>query len=512
MEIGMERTLVIITPALLYAGDLDYRSLAPMQVCNALAAVGPSFREVNIGIYSSTIWREPRYFGGEESFAAAAKQAVEDATRDNGVGTTAGVADGMVAALLAACMAVGNGTIVVPQGETPDFLAPLPVHILTGCALHPDILGIDTFGDLARLPEKDVLNRFGRNILYCRQIATGKQGKLTPTIYDSIMKWLAVCLQDGKEPFSAKEHDPGIASRPDGVASKRHGIPNRWSEPPSQQDGQACIAIYDVYRSMGYGSVSMGKLHGGRYPAERAEQIAWTPKEMSSHVPGWHEPGQISLGKTENAVDAGKKNLQLDTSHVAPPAGYVNGQGRSGIGFIGKPEVWLDCAANAGPPSSMDMPEVWSGYLPGPSPVVLYRNPTPVAVRDRKGERVRVYSNGEVSGEPYLLVIGRNAQVWISSWAGPWVFEGRWWERNAYGSHRCHSTGACSTHSTGNHAAKSAGHRSQGKYGMQGIQSTRTQNAYSALRQARIQVVTVSGIGYLLLEEGGYWYMEATYD
>jgi len=52
MEIGMERTLVIITPALLYAGDLDYRSLAPMQVCNALAAVGRGLLEV-VG----AIWR-----------------------------------------------------------------------------------------------------------------------------------------------------------------------------------------------------------------------------------------------------------------------------------------------------------------------------------------------------------------------------------------------------------------------------------------------------------------------
>ncbi|MHB8262348.1 MAG: hypothetical protein ACYDGY_01155 [Acidimicrobiales bacterium] len=480
MKIGMERTLVVVAPALLVASDPGYRSVASRQILDALAAVGPFAREVGTGVYASAVRRAVRYFGGEAPFALATRQAVEDAVGHDGIGSATGVADGMVAAFLAACTAVGNDTVVVPQRGVPAFLAPLPVNILAGDSLRPNVLGVATLGNLAALPERDVLNRFGRDILYCQQIATGKQGELTPAIHASIMSWLLAGLQEGKELPRAKRYSLEIPSQQD--------------EPSNWRDEQAYAAINEVFRSMGYGSVRIGKLRGGRYPAERAEQVAWIPQEMSNHthISSWHE-------QDRNAENPAIKELQVGTPRVVPLAMRSRGQDKLELGPLGMPEAWPDRITSTGPePAALGTPEAWPGYLPAPSPIVLHKEPAPVIVSVRRGEKVQVCANGEISGEPYLLALRGNARIAISSWAGPWIYEGRWWEQNiqAY-SQDCRAS---------SHAGYRSGRRSQS------MQSMHIQSAFSILRQARIQVATASGIGYLLLEEGDRWYIEATYD
>jgi DNA polymerase IV len=60
-----------------------------------------------------------------------------------------------------------NAIQVVPQGMEAVFLAPLPVDALWGVgpktAVRLAELGIHTIGDLAKWPEKDLGNRFGKN-------------------------------------------------------------------------------------------------------------------------------------------------------------------------------------------------------------------------------------------------------------------------------------------------------------------------------------------------------------
>ena len=130
--------------------------------------------------------RPARYFGGETALAARIIAAVADL----GVESRVGVADGLFAALLAARTAnpaaaappgpprrgprpgrprpgaSSNAILVVPPGETAQFLAAQPVSVLADQDL-PDLagllkrLGLGTLGDFAALPARDVASRFG---------------------------------------------------------------------------------------------------------------------------------------------------------------------------------------------------------------------------------------------------------------------------------------------------------------------------------------------------------------
>lgn len=70
-----------------------------------------------------------------------------------------------------------NAITVVPEGQEADFLKPLPVGALWGIGrktterLEP--LGIKTIGDLAQLPEKELVRLFGKNGLEMARHARG---------------------------------------------------------------------------------------------------------------------------------------------------------------------------------------------------------------------------------------------------------------------------------------------------------------------------------------------------
>ena len=133
-----------------------------------------------------------RYFGGDAALAVRVKGVAEEAasTVAGGLegcgsgtgegcrveGCRVGVADGRFAAGLAARVAPPEG-LVIPPGESAQWLAPQPVR-----ALGPTYeeladllvrLGITTLGDLAAVPAKSVLGRFGPEGVTARRLALG---------------------------------------------------------------------------------------------------------------------------------------------------------------------------------------------------------------------------------------------------------------------------------------------------------------------------------------------------
>ena len=82
---------------------------------------------------------------------------------------------------------------------------------------------------------------------------------------------------------------------------------------------------------------------------------------------------------------------------------------------------------------------------------------------DQEGNPVTVGSRGTASARPARLRVGAGELIDISTWAGPWPVEERWWD-------------------------------DQGR------------------RRARFQVCTVDGAAYLVAREGRRWWVEATYD
>ncbi|MCX6033119.1 MAG: DNA polymerase IV [Chloroflexi bacterium] len=82
-----------------------------------------------------------------------------------GLSASLGVASNKLVAKIASDLRKPHGIMVVPSGEEAAFLAPLPVRRLWGVGevtgRELGKLGIETIGDLARLPLGDLRGRFG---------------------------------------------------------------------------------------------------------------------------------------------------------------------------------------------------------------------------------------------------------------------------------------------------------------------------------------------------------------
>src|SRR5205823_2466412 len=119
----------------------DARAFEP--VVAAVEAFCPRVEIVRPGVCAVATRGPSRYFGGDEALAARVTEAVAH------VGGRAGIADGPFAAELSA-----RAGRVIPNGETPAFLATFSVDVLE----RPDLsdllhrLGIRTLGAFAALP------------------------------------------------------------------------------------------------------------------------------------------------------------------------------------------------------------------------------------------------------------------------------------------------------------------------------------------------------------------------
>ncbi len=122
-------------------------------VIAAVTEFCPRVEAVEPGVCAFGARGPARYFGGETVLA----RKIIAALADLGEQARVGAADGLFAALLAARGA--ERILVIPPGETAEFLARQPVSVLAGQV--PDgqdlagllrRLGLPTLGDLAALP------------------------------------------------------------------------------------------------------------------------------------------------------------------------------------------------------------------------------------------------------------------------------------------------------------------------------------------------------------------------
>ncbi|MEV0394327.1 DNA polymerase Y family protein [Polymorphospora rubra] len=144
----------------------DARAFEPVLAAVEEVAVG--IEVIRPGACALAARGPARYFGGEEP---AAERIVEHIAQACAVESQVGIADGVFGAGLAA--RTGQ---VVPPGDTPRFLAGLPVEALGRPALADLLrrLGVRTLGDFAALPAADVLARFGFDGILAHRLAAGR--------------------------------------------------------------------------------------------------------------------------------------------------------------------------------------------------------------------------------------------------------------------------------------------------------------------------------------------------
>jgi protein ImuB len=72
--------------------------------------------------------------------------------------------------------------------------------------------------------------------------------------------------------------------------------------------------------------------------------------------------------------------------------------------------------------------EPWPGHLPSPAPSVVLDPPAPIELLDAGGRAVVVGDRGALLRPPSRLGLRQGSRVEVTSWAGPWPADERWWD------------------------------------------------------------------------------------
>jgi len=445
--------------------DLAEEARAFEPVVIAVEAVAPGVEIVRPGLCTVSARGPVRYFGGD--VAAAARLAEEASAAGPGDRCRAGVAEGAFAATLAA-----RSGEVVPAGRTPEFLAAYPLDVLDRPELVDLLrrLGLRTLGDFAGLPAADVTARFGADGAHSHRLARG----LDPRPPAARTPPPDLIVTTHLEPAAESVERAAFAARPLADALHRR----------LATAGLGCIRLsIEAETEHGERHVRVWRHEGVLTPEAIAERVRW-------QLDGWLNGRSDSVPRPRSGVAV----LRLVPDEVIPHGGDQLGlwsasgadaeaakrAGRALTrvqGMLGQPAVQTAVIGGGrGPgerirhvawgdprdPAPADGP--WPGRVPAPSPALVPPTPVRAMLADATGAPVAVTPRYAVSAPPARLSVGRDPPRPVLSWAGPWPAEERWWDS--------------------------------------GKSTTRV----------RFQVATADGTGWLLLLEGGCWWVEAVYD
>lgn len=497
----------------------------------------PLIEIVRPGLCQLAIRGPSRYFGGDEAVVEQIRAAV--AALD--VAVRIGVADGPFAAALAARsgLAAEQGSCIVQPGGSPEFLGEHPVSSLISAGAerlgdarahrragragltHPDEvselvdlfqrLGLSTLGSVATIDRTDMLARFGVVGVTAHRLCCGDdEAPLEPTpIPPDLM--------------ATVELDPPI-DRVEAAAFVAKGLAEELHERLAYH-GLACTRVrIEARTDTGVDIVRLWRHEragaaGGLTAQGLADRVRWQLDGWLRRLAEAARDAAVADGVVVDGALQGRSDdpgddwnsrgrcivrVTLAPDEVQPDRGRQLGLwGTSGDaedraarvftrvqGMLGPDAVKVAVLAGGRAPSeqvrlvpwgddrreqlrdglepSTERP--WPGRVPPPLPTMVHQPPLPADLRTVDGWPIVVSGRGLMDGEPARLsiassIMGSLGQAHhIASWAGPWPVEERWWDVQA------------------------------------------------ARRHARIQVVTTVGRAFLLLVEGGQWWVEATYD
>lgn len=431
---------------------VDARRFEP--VLAALEEGIPTVQVVRPGLVVIRAAGPARFFGGEEEAAGEALHLLAEAgVRD----ARAGVADGPFTAEQAARAA--SPILVVPEGASAPFLAPLPVTVLGLPALAGLLarLGVRTLGGLAALPEGSVRDRFGPEGEIAHRVAAG----LDPR---HVVARVVPADRDRRQAF-----EPPL-ERIDEIAFTLKRTAEAFL--------QALAADLLVCTSL---TVELTADNGRRHRRTWLHPRSFTPLDVIDRVRWQLAAAELGAGLAEvvlhpEAVDEAAHHeqglwgggpgerihhalsrVQSLLGHEAVVTPILSG------GRLVADRVALAPWGEQRPPQrSPDAP--WPGRLPGFSPSAVLAERPRVVVQDPAGRDVALDERGAISGPPAVLVAPGRGATRVEAWAGPWPIEERWWD------------------------------------------------AAAAVRLHRMQVACGDGSAWLLAHDDSGWWAEAKYD
>ncbi|MGH9297163.1 MAG: DNA polymerase Y family protein [Acidimicrobiales bacterium] len=428
-------------------------------VLAAVARFTPHVEITRPGVCSLPARGPARYFGGEEVLAGLLTRAATEAASAE---CRVGIADTPFAARLAA-----RQSLLVPSAETAGWLAGLPITVL-GSAQVSDLLirlGIAHVGEFAKMEEAVVSARFGAEGARVHRLARGLSDE-------------RLLLGDPPPDLSVEQELEDPVDNVETIAFITAGLADELSSRLAA-GGLACTLL----------RVEASTEHGEELSRHWRADRPFTSRAMVDRM-RWQLEGWLAAPK--GAPTGGVTLVRLTAGEVVPDTGHQ-------LGFLGDPvdvskrvergvariqgllgHEAIGTAVRAGGRGPGDQvryitwgepreegPEIaqpWPGRLPAPAPNVVYESPLEVTLRDEQGSPVGVTGRGQCTAEPVRLFVRPGRELRVTSWAGPWPVEERWWDPAA------------------------------------------------ERRRARLQVLLEDGSAHLLALEGGRWGVEASYD
>ncbi|MFF2267155.1 DNA polymerase Y family protein [Cellulosimicrobium cellulans] len=422
-----------------------------------------------------------RYHGSDAALAEALVARVAERT---GHESQVGVADGILAAVLAA-----RDADVVAPGGSAAFLAPRPARDLAHVADRPDAavavdelvdllgrLGVRTLGALAALPPATVEGRFGDLGAWAHRLARGED--LRPPARRRVEPDVAVSAELDPPAervdvaaFAARRlsedlHDQLVARS---LVAGRLRITARTTEGDDLErtwrlDGPGAMSparLTDKVRWQLEGWLTTTSVRAGR--AARAARRGGEHGSVGGAdvVPGVAPLARLSL-TAEEVVPAGAEQPRLWGASSGEDARAHRALGRV-QGILGGDAVLrvevqggrdatdrvhlVPFGEDVARPRDPALP--WPGALPSPAPAVVPVEPQDVVVLDAAGRPVVVDARLAMSGEPATVrwpaaaseegprrpaaprgeaaLPGPGSARAVVDWAGPWPLAERWW-------------------------------------------------------------------------------------
>jgi protein ImuB len=413
-------------------------------VARAMESITPSVVLERPGVLTFPTRGPSRYFGGDDALC----EQVLEAVGMHVVGARLGVADGVFAARLASRTAGATGRRVIALGASSEFLAPWPVNVLSSVVDGGDDLtgllvrlGLPTLGDFAALPPSAVLARFGVDGARAHRLALGLGEHSAPP------------AAPPPDLVETHELDPP-ATRVDEAAFAAKGLADRLLS-RLEGLGLACTQVV----------VEAETQHGERLSRCWRHEGALTPAALVARV-RWQLDGWLAgrSGPEMEEATAGLVLVRLAPDRVVPATsrqlGFWGGDAAAHDradrvlarlqGMLGHDAVVTAVVTGGRAPtervrwvpwgeprddsiaSGAEVP-VWPGAVPGPPPARVHAPPLPAELLDADGGAVTVSGRGEPSASPARVMCDALPEGGgeVTSWAGPWAHDLRWWDRVA---------------------------------------------------------------------------------
>lgn len=394
-------------------------------VLERVEAVAAGVEALRPGLIVVNAYAPTRYYGSEEK----AMELLLDATALPGVDCSVGVADDIVTAVLAARRGAS-----IPTGQGKKFRASVSLAELSAevALSFPEQLGeawldlgLHTLGDVARIPARDMATRFGVAGAKWRSIAEcGAVELVSPreAPADLLVVYVAdeVLTRVDMAAFAARTLAVQLHEklRDHGLSCYRLAVSAVFDDQHELRRVWRCANPLDEATTA---DRVRWQLDGWMNRRTMAQQVGRGIVELRLEPLDVVVAGSVREALWGGADDASDRALRaatrvqsvLGTEAVTKP---VLAGGRGPVERVYKVPV----GEQARPDTSL-----WAGAVPAPNPAMNHPAAS-VQVLDREGNPVVVTGRATLHSPPALLVWGAKRMA-VTSWAGPWPVDERWW-------------------------------------------------------------------------------------